>query len=282
MLLGISAQHLLMMKGMSITMAKIAPLCSSSKGNSVFVGDNSQGVLIDAGCSFKALKTALEFNGIPFEAIKAIVITHEHIDHVKALLQITKHTRLPIYASHGTAARLFADKLVQTDANIYSCDELSGAPVDIDIEYFHTPHDSAESVGYVFSWGDHRVACCTDLGQVTDEVRSHLLGCDTVYLEANYDPAMLRINTKYPPYLKARISSCRGHLSNTDSADFCSELVENGTRRLILGHLSQENNTAAAAYNAVSGALNNKKMKCNEDYTLNVAPVVTDGQYIVL
>ena len=105
-------------------MARLAPICSSSKGNSVFIGDSRSGVLVDAGCSFKALKNGLELAGIPFDAVKLIVITHEHIDHVKALLQITKHTRLPIYASEGTLARLLSDNLVQSDANLYSVNEL--------------------------------------------------------------------------------------------------------------------------------------------------------------
>lgn len=263
-------------------MAKIAPLCSSSKGNSVYVGDNGSGVLVDAGCSFKALKNALQLNGIPFEAIKAVVITHEHIDHVKALLQLTKHTNLPIYASEGTLSRLLSDNLVQPQAMLYSCKELGGIPLDMEVKCFHTPHDSAESVGYTFSWGEHKVACCTDLGYVTKEVRENLIGCDTVYIEANYDFGLLKCNPKYPPYLKARIASDSGHLSNSDSADFCAELVEKGTRRLILGHLSQENNTPQYAFDTVSVRLKERNMICNIDYTLNVAPVNTVGEYIVI
>ena len=263
-------------------MARLAPICSSSKGNSVFIGDSRSGVLVDAGCSFKALKNGLELAGIPFDAVKLIVITHEHVDHVKALLQITKHTRLPIYASEGTLARLLSDNLVQSDANLYSVNELENAPTDIEINFFHTPHDSAESVGYTFSWGEHKAAVCTDLGYVTEEVRQNLLGCDTVYIEANYEPSMLKANTCYPPYLKARIASDSGHLSNNDSAEFCAELIDNGARRLILGHLSQENNTPTTAYRAVSNKLALYHMVCGVDYTLDVAPVVTDGKYIVI
>ncbi len=263
-------------------MAKVVPVCSSSKGNCTYIGNSREGVLIDAGCSFKALKTGLDACGVPFDAVKAILVTHEHIDHTKALKQITKHTRLPIFASDGTLKMLLSSELVEPDANLYSCSQLDKVPVSMEIRYFHTPHDSAESVGYIISSGENKIACCTDLGYVTQEVEQNLLGCDTVLIESNYDPMLLRQNTKYPPYLKSRISGRTGHLSNADSADFCAKLVKNGTRRLILGHLSAENNTPEKARSTVSAALNNHGMTCGVDYTLNVAPVMTSGEYISL
>ncbi len=263
-------------------MAKVVPVCSSSKGNSIFIGDTSSGVLVDAGCSFKALKDGLALCGIPFEAVKAVLVTHEHIDHTKALGQITKRTSLPVYASDGTTRKLFEDNLVAPGAIIHSLSEIKSVPVDMDIDFFHTPHDAAESVGFTIEFKDHKVACCTDLGYVTEEVRENLLGCDTAYIEANYDPKLLSVNPKYPPYLKARISGSSGHLSNLNSAEFCTELVERGTRRLILGHLSQENNTPKIAYDAVELKLGSSGMKCGVDYTLDVAPVVTQGKYIII
>lgn len=263
-------------------MAKVAPVCSSSKGNSVFVGDSTSGVLIDAGCSFKALKEGLALCGIPFEAVKAVLVTHEHIDHTKALGQITKRTDVPVYASYGTAEMLFKEKLVEQTAVIHPLSEIGNVPVDMDIGFFHTPHDAAESVGYTLRFGEHKIACCTDLGYVTDEVRDNLLGCDTVYIEANYDPKLLSINPKYPSYLKTRISGDRGHLSNMSSAELCKELVEKGARRLILGHLSQENNTPKMAYDCVESRLKSSEMLCGVDYTLDVAPVVTQGKYIII
>ncbi len=263
-------------------MAKILPVCSSSKGNAVFIGDSKSGVLVDAGCSFKALREGLELGGISFDAVKAVMITHEHSDHIQALLQITKHTELPIYASKGTINALLRDKLVLSTANLYECSELSSAPIDMEIHSFHTPHDSAESVGYTFCWGEHKVACCTDLGHVTDEVRANLLGSDTVYIEANYEPLLLKNNQKYPLYLRERIASDKGHLSNIDSAEFCTELVRNGARHLILGHLSQENNTPSNAEKAVRNHLLSSGMSVGIDYTLNVAPVKTTGQYIII
>lgn len=117
-------------------MAKVVPVCSSSKGNSIFIGDTSSGVLVDAGCSFKALKDGLALCGIPFEAVKAVLITHEHIDHTKALGQITKRTSLPVYASDGTTRKLFEDNLVAPGAVIHSLSEIGSVPVDMDIDFF--------------------------------------------------------------------------------------------------------------------------------------------------
>lgn len=263
-------------------MSKIAALCSSSKGNSVFVGDNSAGILIDVGCSYKMLKSSLELCGIPFEAIRAVLITHEHIDHVKGLYQLTKNTDLPVYATAGTAEKLISDGRIYNENSLHDSSELSDIPIDVGVKCFHTPHDSAESAGYTLEFPDQRIACCTDLGAVTDEVRENLKGCRAVYIEANYDPLMLRDNPRYPYPTKQRIASSRGHLSNGDCSRFCGELTACGTTRIILGHLSQENNTPQTAYNAVSNTLAQSGMKCGVDYTLDVAPVVTDGRYIIL
>ncbi|MBP3922759.1 MAG: MBL fold metallo-hydrolase [Ruminiclostridium sp.] len=263
-------------------MARLLPICSSSKGNSVFVGDSRSGVLVDAGCSFKALRDGLNLGGIPFDAVKLIVVTHEHSDHIKALMQITKNTELPIYASKGTMNEMLRCGHILDNGNLHDCSELSSAPTDIEINWFHTPHDSAESVGYTFSWSEHKIACCTDLGYVTKEVKDNIIGSDTVYIEANYEPYLLRTNPKYPTFLKERIASHTGHLSNNDSADFCAELVKSGARNIILGHLSQENNTPSDALKAVSQKLLSNGMKTNIDYTLNVAPVMNTGKYIIV
>ena len=242
-------------------MSKIAALCSSSKGNSVFVGDNSAGILIDVGCSYKVL------------------ITHEHIDHVKGLYQLTKNTDLPVYATAGTAEKLILDGRIYNENSLHDSSELSDIPIDVGVKCFHTPHESA---GYTLEFSDQRIACCTDLGAVTDEVRENLKGCRAVYIEANYDPLMLRDNPRYPYPTKQRIASDRGHLSNGDCSRFCGELTACGTTRIMLGHLSQENNTPQTAYNAVCEVLAQRGMKCGVDYTLDVAPVVTDGRYIIL
>ncbi len=263
-------------------MARIVPLCSSSRGNSIFIGETGGGVLVDVGCSFKTLKGSLELCGIPFEAVKAVLITHEHSDHVKGLYQLTKHTDLPVYASKGTAEALVREGDIFDSDRLFDLSELPSIPWDVEVGFFHTPHDSAESVGYTLTLSEHKIACCTDLGTVTDEVRAGVSGCDAVYIEANYDPIMLRVNTSYPYPLKKRIASDIGHLANGECGGFCKELVDSGAKRLLLGHLSQENNTPDTAYKAVRDTLASVGIKCGTDCTLDVAPVRTVGRYIAL
>lgn len=263
-------------------MAIIAPLFSSSKGNATFVGNKEQGVLIDCGCSLKALKRSLELCDITLDAVKAVVITHEHSDHIKALPQLSKHTRIPIYASDDTMEWLISHREVSSATCIYSTKELASVPLDMDISTFSTPHDCVGSVGYVIRTKQMSFAYCTDLGIVTEEVEKSVLGCDAVLLESNYDSRMLSNNSKYPYYLKKRIASDRGHLSNTDSATFSRQLVENGTTRIILGHLSQENNTPEIAAEKTISMLSQFGLQENLDYTLNIAPVNTNGKYIAL
>lgn len=264
-------------------MARIAPICSSSTtGNSVYFGTDSEGVLIDMGCSFKALKTGLELCGLSLDCIKAVCVTHEHSDHIKGLKMLTKHTNIPIYATNGTLnAMLRADMLAST-ANVYSIEDLSNAPLEMEISAFRTPHDSAESCGYTMMFENRKFALCTDLGNVTEIVEQNLDGSDFVYLEANYDEQMLRMNPNYPPYLKKRISAGFGHLSNVKTAAYMKKLVEQGTRHVVLGHLSLNNNTPETAKNTIITSLASNGIYENNDYLLSVAEPITSGKYIAI
>lgn len=262
---------------------KLLPICSSSKGNSAYIGNRDSGILIDVGCSYKALCQGLAAMGTDIGAVKAVLITHSHSDHVNGLLTITKKTDIPIYGSQDTLDYLLHHSLVAGSADLHTVEELNSVQFEGEIRAFPTPHDCAGSVGYVMDFGGDRLGYCTDLGEVTAEVRENLLGCRTVFLEANYEPEMLRANPRYPAYLKQRIASDHGHLSNPASAEFCSELVKSGTVSLVLGHLSQENNTPRTAFKNVSERLARDGAQYERDYMLKVAPVSnTVGEYIVL
>jgi phosphoribosyl 1,2-cyclic phosphodiesterase len=263
-------------------MALIIPLCSSSSGNSVYIGSGSAGVLIDAGCSFKRLRLLLDSCGISFDAVKAVLITHEHGDHIKGLFQITKHTDIPVYASSGTLHALLAENAVHACANVHEISELPGAPTDFEITAFSTPHDSAGSTGFTLCKSDLKVAYCTDLGIITDEVANYMLGSNVVFLESNYEPELLRKNVNYPAFLKRRISSDIGHLSNKDCAEFLVRLAASGAARFILGHLSRENNTPEIAYNSALKHLTAHGAVHNKDFTLEIAPVETEGRVVAV
>ncbi len=265
-------------------MARIFPICSSSSGNATFVGTRGHGIIVDAGCSFRSLKNSLELIDTSMSQIEALFITHEHIDHIKGLLQLTKHTKIPVFASPGTIQQLRTSvkELIPEEVRLYDIIHEPYQSADFEVRAFHTSHDTPESVGYHITYCGRRYAVCTDLGKITSEVEKNVLGCEAVLLESNYDPAMLAKNLNYPAYLKQRIAGDKGHLSNNAAAEFAGKLIESGTTKLILGHLSRENNTPATAERCVTEYLRGRGMRLNSDYTLDVAPVMTQGRYIAV
>ena len=259
-------------------MARIYPLFSSSKGNSSFIGDKSGGILIDCGVSFKKLSQALELCEIPLEAVQGVFITHSHSDHVKGLKMLTKKIPVSVWGQKETLDELLSEGLIFPGTEV---NEITGAVCTAGMEVisFDTPHDTVRSCGYRTNTSDGRsCAVCTDLGCVTEEVEKGTNGCDLVLLEANYDETMLK-KGPYPFMLKKRIASDHGHLSNICSGNQAARLIENGTTRIVLGHLSQENNTPQTAEITVEKALS--KFKRNTDYILSVAPVETKGEMVV-
>ncbi len=261
---------------------RIVSLCSSSKANCTYIEHNGQGILVDVGCSYKALRDGLKMIDRSIDDVKAVFITHEHSDHIAGLIQVTKNTSIPIYASEGTLSRIVDEKKVFTAANLHTTADIDAAPIDFIPHSFHTPHDSAESMGYTFTADGVKIAVCTDVGHITAEVRENLLGSRFVLLESNYDMTMLTRNIKYPPQLKARIRSDRGHLSNSDSGVFARELIKSGTTSLLLGHLSQENNTPEIAYRSMIDSLVYAGAQVNRDFILDVAAVTGNGKVIVV
>ncbi len=232
-------------------MLKATPLFSGSSGNCVYVKYGDEEILIDAGTSYKKICKALEVAGTSIDNIKAVLVTHEHTDHTSGLHVLARHTNIPIYINEKSAMHFDcpADELFSGHAVIKNAGEslvFDGFEVNI----FATPHDSDGSVGYHFSFSDKsRFALATDLGHITGEIASYLIGCERVILESNHDVKMLK-EGPYPFPLKKRILSDNGHLSNDACAEFVPKLVESGTKRIILSHLSAENNTPRLAYEA--------------------------------
>ena len=260
-------------------MARIYPLFSSSKGNSTFIGTENGGILIDCGVSFKRLSAALEVNNIPLSAVKAVFITHEHSDHVAGLKMLTKKTGLTVYGQKRTLQRLCDADKISPEAAVIELPDKPITAADCEVSCFNTPHDAIQSCGYrIHTPDDKYCAVCTDLGHVTPEVDSALTGCRLVLLEANYDDNMLRTGP-YPLYLKERILSPIGHLSNDDCAAQVGKLIERGTTHFILGHLSQDNNRPQIADRTVQNSL--PQFTRGKDYLLGVAPVETRGAAVI-
>lgn len=228
--------------------------------------------MIDAGVSAKKITTALNDRDIAPESIKAIFVTHEHSDHIKGIRVFASKYHTPVFATEGTLSGM-ENAGVLTDKFKY--DVLSKTGTDIDgmiIKHFPTPHDCNESCGYTVEMPDgRRIAVATDIGCITNEIMNAILGCDLVMIESNHDIGMLQ-NGPYPYYLKRRILSDVGHLCNEKCADAVVQLLDGGTDRFYLGHLSEENNLPDLAYRTSEAALYQHGAVLNQDYTLTVNP----------
>ena len=221
---------------------KLCPLCSGSSGNATYIEAGGARLLIDAGLSCKRIVGLLDRIGVAPGSLSAILITHEHVDHVRGVNVLSKKYDLPVYANAETWSMLrepLKDVLpknmcvFETDRDFY----LKG----VRILPFAVPHDAIRCVGFTVSDGTHKAAVCTDLGHVDARILSALYDSDLLLFEANHDVDMLMAGS-YPYLLKKRILSGSGHMNNEDCAKALIELHEHGVNNVILGHLSRENN----------------------------------------
>ncbi len=252
-------------------MARFSSLFSSSSGNCSYIGSANGGILIDAGVSAKQINLKLDCIGVNPVDIGAIFVTHEHSDHVRGLRVFASKHKIPVYATQGTVDALIASGVANGSFEINPVDS-NGIEVNGQfILPFKTSHDSAQSCGFVVTTTDDRkIAVATDTGYVTEATKAAVKGCDLILAESNHDIGMVR-NGIYPYLLKRRILSDVGHLSNIDCSNFVTELVKNGTTRIVLGHLSKENNIPDLAFQTSKSALDCAGAVQFKDYILTVA-----------
>ena len=261
-------------------MAKVVPLFSGSKGNSYFIGSSGEGVLIDAGRSCKQLEKALELNSINIKSIGGIFITHEHIDHCNGLRVFAKRYGIKVYGSLGTLTALeelgHLDPVIETQVI-----ESKVAVGNMEIVRCNTSHDARESCCYqVTTADDKKAVVATDLGVMTDSVRQIIKESNFAVVESNHDVKMLKLGI-YPQSVKRRILSDKGHLSNDACASELADFVKSGTVRLMLGHISENNNIPTLALNTNINALSKEGMKNGVDFTLATVPPETLGKSVV-
>ena len=215
---------------------RVLPIASGSTGNCMLICLGRRKLIVDLGVTASALKFALEANGISPEEIEAVLITHTHSDHIKGLKVCMKQLSAPLFMSSTTKMTLMCES---ASALSYSCRTqiLPG----LWITAFPTSHDCPGSVGFLIETESIRFGYATDLGIITDEILQLLSGSDCIVIESNHDEEMLRYG-RYPVFLKKRILSDHGHLSNDSCAEAVAWLAERGTRHFLLAHLSQENN----------------------------------------
>ena len=253
-------------------MARFFTIASSSAGNSYYAGSSSGGVLIDAGVCCSSITSGLEQAEVRPEKLHGILITHEHTDHIKGLNVFLKHFKIPVYASEAVLEYLAAHGLVPAGSVLREISFDGEAIGPVLVLPFRTSHDSVGSLGYSISTPDQRrITVATDTGYITSEAYARLRGSDLILIESNYEPSMLE-NGRYPYPLKKRIAGPCGHLSNTDCAIALPDLVRSGVTRIMLAHLSKENNLPELALSASSYTLSAVGMKNGSDFLLSAAP----------
>ena len=256
-------------------MSRFCSLFSGSEANCCFVGTGNQGVLVDAGASGIQILNQLAAKGIEESCINAIFVTHEHSDHIKGLSALVKKLKVPVIASANTLMAIEKHchlpsytVLTEIDANF--------SVGDIEATRFATSHDCEGSSGYSFIMpSGEKISVCTDLGVVTDTVRNAIYGSCLIFIESNHDIKLLK-SGPYPPELKLRILGDMGHLSNISCAAELPALLDSGTNRFVLAHLSRNNNTPAIAKSTAISSLADVGAKEGEDYILSVASVKSE------
>lgn len=233
-------------------MFKFCNLYSGSSGNCSFIQSDNTKILVDAGSSCKKICEGLNSINISISEIDGILITHEHLDHIKGLSVISKKYHIPIYANELTLKNISQD-ISSATQKIFKTNE-NFCIKDLIINPFSIPHDAADPCGFSITNNDKKITIATDIGHIEKKIIDNFVGSNFILLESNYEKEMLE-SSKYPYLLKRRILGPNGHLSNDDASKTISLLVKNGVNNIMLGHLSQQNNFPELAYSTVVESL---------------------------
>ncbi len=245
----------------------ISVLASGSSGNSIYISDSKTSILIDAGLSGKELERRLDKVSVKADEIDAILVTHEHKDHIKGVGILSRRYNIPIFANQLTwdAASDDLGQLDENNCNVFSGEFMIGG---IGIKPFAISHDAGDPVGYVVFSGHKKIGIATDTGFITTEIRENLKNLNFLVIESNHDLEML-MNGNYPHFLKKRIRGEKGHLSNDDTAALLPELINSNRPGILLAHLSKDNNIPKLAYITVKNNLEKMGFKVGEDLKLD-------------
>ena len=235
---------------------KIKILASGSKGNSSLIICDNTKLLIDIGLSFARIKSHLELNGININDITGLLITHSHSDHIKGLKTFIKETDIKIYIPKDMYHEL--EEIVPIDRCIFIEDIFNIN--DVNIELIHTSHDTDFSVGYIIEYNKKTLVYVTDTGYINRRYLKKMEDKNAYVIESNHDEAML-MDGPYPRFLKERVISDRGHLSNKTTAGYLKKIVTDNTKCVVLAHISEKNNTIDLAYQEANDVLKDKDVE---------------------
>ena len=244
-------------------------LLSGSSGNATLISENNSLILLDCGASGQKLSMAIESLGFDCRAIDAILLTHEHNDHITGAGVMSRRFDLPVYATQKTFDAMNVGPIKDANINIVEPNKKFSVS-DIEIMPFSISHDAADPVGYTFALKDGKFSLLTDTGVITREMYDAVYDSKYMILESNHDVDMLQFGS-YPYQLKRRILGKTGHLSNNTAAQMAVKMMENGAEKIMLGHLSNENNTPEIAYKTTENAIVQDGGIVGRDVVISVA-----------
>jgi phosphoribosyl 1,2-cyclic phosphodiesterase len=263
---------------------KICSLASGSSGNCIYIGNEDSHILIDIGISGKKMKEGLENIGINPSQIQGILITHEHSDHIKGIGVIARKYKIPIYTKAKTFFEIIQKSsigMIDQELFIQIQEDVPFQIGSIRILPFKSSHDAVDPVCFTFSHGMKKISVATDLGTYDDYIKSHLAESNVLFIEANHDVRMLEVGP-YPFFLKQRILSDLGHLSNDLSAQLICELYHENMSHVILGHLSHENNMPEVAYESIKLEISQLLKLKEEDLRVIIANRFTNSELVII
>jgi phosphoribosyl 1,2-cyclic phosphodiesterase len=245
-------------------------LSSGSWGNCYYLGNDFQGILIDAGISATLIRKFLKNMDISLQSIMGVLVTHNHIDHIRGLEVLTRKNSIPAFTTHKVW------KSILTSQKKISGDCIREIPLKqkfhlagFDIEAFPVCHDAPETLGFHICSGDKRITIATDLGHICQTVAPYIKKANLLVIESNYDEAML-VNGKYPNYLKARIQSDYGHLGNHQTTLFLADIINDNLSHICLAHLSKNNNTPEKALQTLQQTFSERGINLNGKQRISI------------
>lgn len=263
-------------------MFKFCSLFSGSSGNCLYIETNKTKILVDCGESAKKIVESLNDINTDIESIDAILVTHEHIDHVKSLGTLSRKYNIPVYSNIETLNSMPLQTQKIKNDNIHTFDFSNDFVIgDLKIQPFSIPHDAANPCAFNIFHNDKKMSVATDIGHMNSEILNYLEKSSFLLLEANYDQNVLKCSP-YPYHLKERISGPLGHLSNDMAGKTISHLMHSGLKNAMLGHLSKENNFPELAYKTVidqviENNLPEKSIKISVASRFNHSPLIDIG-----
>ncbi len=259
-------------------------LASGSSGNCYYLGTPDYGILIDAGIGIRTIKKVLRDKAIDFSKILAVLVTHDHADHIKTVGYLGEQMNIPVYSTNavhkGIDKSRYVEETLISSRRIIAKEEPFTIR-DFTITAFEVPHDSSDNVGYYIEYGDHRFVIATDVGHTTDTISHYVRLATHLVLEANYDEVMLK-QGNYPPFLKERVAGPSGHLSNHEAAEFLAANYTPKLKDIWLCHLSRDNNHPELAYKTVDIRLFQEGIRVGKDVSLTALKRTTPSEVFEL